>query len=189
MKPVSKAMAAVRSIPSRLAALVSAEQSQIEALRSQLAELAEQRRKVDEAPPSMAEIEARADELIDSCLDRAPPFFDALGSRGGLPTSGSIAEAAARHPVAWAATLDREGLRRAMLKDQPEDGIDAADRAARLAHLDDEMLALACKEELLLREIDTATGGHTRRRRDAPPAVLVAPTEELHRAASPAHTN
>ncbi|WP_324134164.1 hypothetical protein [Bosea sp. (in: a-proteobacteria)] len=186
---MSKAMAAVRSIPSRLAALVSAEQSQIEALRSRIGELAEQRREVDAAPPSMAEIEARADELIDSCLDRAPPFFDLIGARGGLPSAGLIADAAARHPIAWAATLDRESLRRAMLRGQPDDGIDAADRAARLARLDDEIMQLCAAEELLLREVDAASGGHTRRRRDAPPAVLVAPTDELQRAASPAHMN
>lgn len=62
-------------------------------------------------------------------------------------------------------------------------GISPTERAAELERIDAALLAAEVAEEVMLRELDRATGGYTPRRRDADPAILLAPDGELEAAA------
>lgn len=117
--------------------------------------------------------EARSLPLIGSSILKSVPI-----DAGNL--NRLLINAFSAGPLMALAHLTPDTLRDALLAPlDREAGISPTDRAAELARIEAAMLAAEVSEEVVLRELDEATGGYTPRRADADPAILLAPDSEL----------
>lgn len=144
--------------------------------RAAISRLTEDRAATTRAPIDAGTAGALIDREIAAARSKPLAVFDYLPS-GGF--SGSTFNRRADDLFGVLATIAPDKLREAALASLPPGGISAAERAASLAKIDAALETAAIEEELALRQIDNAIGGHERRRLDARPEILVAPTGEL----------
>jgi hypothetical protein len=161
----------------------------INALRSQIAERAKRLEALQGAPQSRADMALRVDDYAARAhAQGTAELRHELQRRSvqSLPLDGiTVVEAGAGSrrvdlgPM-LAAVLGPKQFAKALvslLGDVPE-GLDAAERAKRITELEAEILALCRDEEREIRTLE-AMGLEIIRRPDAPPAVVLAFTEDL----------
>lgn len=138
------------------------------------------------APVDAETASRRLDAEIERSKQLLPDHFRHLDS----PRSGFSAEAfnrrATAEPFAFWATYDPETLKEIALSTIRPGGITDAERAKRLAAAEDARQVAEVDEEIALREIDSLTGSHEKRRLDARVEILLAPLTELQAVAKPA---
>ncbi len=144
--------------------------------RTEISRLTEERAATTRAPIDAGTAAALIDREIAAAQSKPLQAFDYLGTG---QFSGSSFNRRSSDLFAVLATIAPEKLRDAALASLLPGGISAAERAASIAKIDAALETAAIEEELALRQIDNAIGGHERRRLDARPEILVAPTGEL----------
>lgn len=164
----------LRSAVEQHRAAISRHASEIEAIASAPVDAETASRRLD------AEIE-RSKELI------ADHFRHLDSPRGGF-SAEAFNRRATSEPFAFWASYDPDTLKEIALSTIRPGGLTDADRAKRLQAAGEVVEAAEIAEEIALREIDSVTGNHERRRLDARMGIILAPLAELQAAAKPAKT-
>lgn len=165
-----------------IAATMRRVRDDIDGIRDRIFEIRQALDEVAALPPDVASIEQAVDDYVASRAKLGGLEFPYIGAAVGInPNSLDlfIRGEAAHRPELVLAVLVPDALRAALLRNMPRHGITAADRTARLAKLDRDLLIAEIAEELAIREVEDATGARLFRRVDADPAILLAPTAEL----------
>jgi hypothetical protein len=161
----------------------------INTLRSEIAERTKQLNALENAPQSRADMTQRVEDYATRAHAQASAEIrEELRRRSvqSLPLDGlaEIEAGAGSRKVdlgpMLAALLGPKAFAKALaslLGDVPE-GLDAAERAKRITELEVEILTLSRKEEREIRALE-AVGLEVIRRADAPPAAVLAFTEDL----------
>jgi hypothetical protein len=176
-------------------------QADVDAVRTRLDELREERANVEAAPRSIADVERDVDLRIAQAVARQPfrmagfwsPFaspdeavmafnFGVLGADlediAETRSGGSRARRIGGDFFAFLATWDAPKLKSLILQHAPE-GIDDKRRASEIVRIDREIEAAEILEELMLRELEAVTGTAAMRRADVDLAIVLAPQDEL----------
>lgn len=174
-------MTAVAKAGKALAASLRGASEHVDALRKRIADLVSQQSKIRAEPEDYATIENRVDSLISEARNVdlfTSRTLDMAGTVGALDLY--LSKALAVHPFVVFAKMGPERLRETLLALIDRDaGISPEKRHADLRQIDREIFAAELGEEIVLREMEDATGGYISRRGDADPALLLAPTSEL----------
>lgn len=170
-----------KSQTSGLAASIAAAGAAIEAKRARIAELQSDRDGISAASADKEEIARRVDRAIADAEAVGNLQFSDLSMPDEGRWRAEFEKRAAASPFAFFAALAPDALRSALIEGAPAGGITAADRAAKLTAIEDELLALECQEELICRGFDgiVGRGSEFPRRPDARPEILCAPDPEL----------
>ncbi|SDE93884.1 hypothetical protein PUH89_09600 [Rhodobacter capsulatus] len=153
----------------------------VDAMRDQIAALREDRTQVENAPRPLAEVMGDLDDHLDFLSTAS---VDALGLHG-LRARGVPVELKASAPITLGllVAVAREPLRR-ILEEQLGDleaarpGMAEADRQARLAELDGQILRAEMAEEGAIRGLE-GLGVSIQRRADLNPLVALAADQAL----------
>lgn len=166
-----------------LAAALRTARADLDDLRDRLAALDAERADVEAMPVDETEAAKRVDALIAQARASGPLWCGALFN----PSSGYTLADAERYAggdkantFATFAALAPDALRAHMLAQAPKGGIAPAERARRLAEIEEAAWLAAIAEESTCRDIEDC-GVTIARRTDAPPAVLVATDASLGR--------
>lgn len=160
--------------------------SAVEQHRASIARHASEIEAITSAPVDAETASRRLEAEIERSKQLLPDHFRHLDSaRGGFSADAFNRRATAEPFVFWA-TYDPETLREIALSTIRPGGISDAERAKRLAAADEALKGVEIAEEITLREIDSLTGSHERRRLDARVEILLAPLAELQAVARPA---
>lgn len=174
-------MTALAKAGKSLAASLRSASDHVDALRKRVADLASQKSRVRAEPDDFVTTEKRVDSLISEARNVdlfTSHTLDMAGTVGGLDLY--LGRALAVHPFVVFAKMNPERLRETLLAPIDRNaGISPEKRQADLRQIDREIFAAELSEEIILREMEDATGNYISRRGDADPALLLAPTSEL----------
>ena len=150
--------------------------------RRRLEALKAARSAAESAPVDRATAVERIEAILENALANRANFFEFLSSRSGGFSPASFASRANIDMLGLLALVAPEAIRAAMVENIRPGGLSESERRDTLARIEAGTLELEVQEELDLRTLDE-TAVHERRRRDANPAILLAPTAELIAAA------
>jgi hypothetical protein len=180
-----KAIAAVKNALGDLRSVLGGAKHDLQDLRDRISDLQAKRQHAELTSVDRAEIERRIKVDIARATERDP--FQNWARQWyqppkQLPLETDIRRLIQADPLAvLIGMLGKDGVREALLRAAAPatGGLSSRGRAAEIARLDEEIAVAEQAEELLLREIESATGAVMPRRADASEKILLAPDNEL----------
>lgn len=154
----------------------------LEEIRDQIKALHSERGRIEREPDDFSTIAHHIDAMIEeaqainlvgrSILTGSPLSAPALDA-----VLGNVLKT---HPFTVLAHLAPDHLRETLLAPlDRKSGIAPDRRISELDRIDGELLVAEIAEEVVIREMEDATGSYITRRTDADPAILLAPNDEL----------
>lgn len=132
----------------------------------------------ENAPVDRATAVERIDAILENALVNRANFFEFISSRQGGFSKDAFSARGSSDLLGLLSLMAPEAIRAAMVENIKPGGLSDQERDATLARIDAGIFDTEVREELDLRELDTSAG-HEHRRRDANPAVILAPIAEL----------
>lgn len=173
---------ATKSPTAGLAASIAAAGAAMDSKRERIAALQSDLAGIETASADADEIARRVDKAIADASAIGNLRFTDLSEPIEGRWQAAFQTRAAANPFAFFAALAPDALRKALIDGAPAHGISAAERAAKVAEIEAELLTLECQEEVLCRGFEIFSGGRQSefpRRPDARPEILCAPDSEL----------
>jgi len=154
----------------------------LEEIRDQIKALNSERGRIEREPDDFGTIAHHVDAMIEEARGINLVGRSILtGSSLSAPAMDAmLANMLKAHPFTVLAHLAPDQLREALLAPlDRKSGIAPDHRMSELDRINGELLVAEIAEEVVIREMEDATGSYIARRADADPAILLAPDREL----------